>query len=88
MPCRRASRGLNRHSLFMAVVDGLDVYRRLIPQAATCLVQGGALGLEIGYDQAREVSAFLLEQGFSDIRIFEDMEHRPRVAVGVWRDVR
>jgi len=68
--------------------DGLAVYRRLVPSAAACLGYGGMLGMEIGYDQAADVSEMLERQGFSKIKVIEDMEHRPRVVTGVWEDRR
>jgi len=39
--------------------DGLAAYRRLVPQAARALSPGGALFLEVGYDQADAVSDLL-----------------------------
>jgi release factor glutamine methyltransferase len=62
--------------------DGLDVYRRLVPQCAVILKPGGALGVEIGYDQADAVAALFEQNGLINIRVHEDMEHRPRVVAG------
>jgi release factor glutamine methyltransferase len=62
--------------------DGLLVYRRLLPQAAARLTPGGALGVEIGFDQAEAVSSLFLENGLKDVRVILDMERRPRVVVG------
>jgi len=42
--------------------DGLAVYRRLVPQAVRTLDDGGALLLEIGYDQAEAVTEILKGQ--------------------------
>jgi len=42
-----------------AGVDGLDVYRRLIPEAGDALRSGGLLALEIGYGQRDAVAALL-----------------------------
>ena len=62
--------------------DGLSVYRRLVSEAFDCLKPDGALGVEIGYDQADAVMALFSAQGFRQIRMIRDMEHRPRVVVG------
>jgi release factor glutamine methyltransferase len=68
-------------------VDGLDVLRRLAHFAPACLGTGGALGMEVGWDQAAQVSGLLLQEGFLSIKILEDFEHRPRVVTGEWRKV-
>lgn len=44
--------------------DGLDEYRKIIPQAAGLLVSKGGLVLEIGDGQAADVLALLDENGF------------------------
>lgn len=45
--------------------DGLDFYRRLIPQSLVRLTAGGRIYLESGAGQAQQVEALLLEAGFS-----------------------
>ena len=70
-----------REALF-AGVDGLEVYRRLIPQARVALMERGLLTLEIGYGQ-RDAIAELL-QGWRGVQIFDDLREIPRVAVA-WR---
>lgn len=59
--------------------DGLDVYRRLIPQALGRLCPGGHILLEIGYGQALEVRALLEETEFVDVRALPDLQGIPRV---------
>lgn len=44
--------------------DGLEVYRRLIPQAALCLKSGGILALEHGFGQQAAVGRICEEYGF------------------------
>ena len=68
--------------------DGLDVYRRLIGQAASHLNAGGALGVEIGYEQADAISNLFLQYGFADVQVLLDMDHRPRVVAGEWEEQR
>jgi release factor glutamine methyltransferase len=65
-----------------AGTDGLDVIRRLIPQAFAALVPGGWLLMEIGHGQSPVVSALLGEAGFAEIEFVPDLQGIPRVAVG------
>ena len=60
--------------------DGLDVYRRLIPQAFATLVPGGFLALEIGHGQQEEIHALLVASGFQNIGFTPDLQGIPRVA--------
>lgn len=59
--------------------EGLDVYRRLIPQAAGVLKCGGMLALEIGFGQAEAVAE--MAQGWNNIRTIPDLAGIPRVVV-------
>lgn len=59
--------------------DGLKFYRIIAGEAPKHLKEGGKLYLEIGYDQASEVSALLEENGFKDIRVIQDLSHLDRV---------
>jgi release factor glutamine methyltransferase len=61
--------------------DGLDIYRRLIPQALACLVSGGFLVLEIGYHQSPAIADLLAVSGFQNIEFVPDLQQIPRVAV-------
>ncbi|WP_164156755.1 peptide chain release factor N(5)-glutamine methyltransferase [Sandarakinorhabdus rubra] len=47
-----------------AGADGLDDYRRILPQLPGLLAPGGLAVLEIGWQQGRAVSALAAEQGF------------------------
>ena len=58
---------------------GLDLFYRLVPQAATRLVRSGRLFLEIGEEQAGALRRILLENGFQDIRVHQDLAGRERV---------
>jgi release factor glutamine methyltransferase len=64
-----------------AGADGLEVYRRLIPQAYGVLKPGGFLLLEIGYGQREALQGLLETAGFAEIRFFDDLQGIPRVAV-------
>jgi release factor glutamine methyltransferase len=60
---------------------GLDIYRRLIPQAFDLLRPGGLLALEIGFGQ-RDALAELLA-GWRSVRFVDDYAAIPRVALAL-----
>ncbi|TAM43761.1 MAG: peptide chain release factor N(5)-glutamine methyltransferase [Gammaproteobacteria bacterium] len=59
--------------------DGLDAIRALAQQAFACLMPGGWLLLEHGYDQATAVAAILTEAGFCEIACHRDLAGHDRV---------
>jgi release factor glutamine methyltransferase len=64
-----------------AGADGLDIYRRLIPQAFARLVPGGFIALEIGFGQSQPITDLLSASGFQSIEFVPDLQGIPRVAV-------
>jgi release factor glutamine methyltransferase len=58
--------------------DGLDLIRRFIPEAFQHLRPGGWLVLEIGHDQASQVTQILQSSAFTDIEIKNDLSGIPR----------
>jgi len=56
--------------------DGLDLVRRLIPQAAQLTKR---LLLECGPDQAQQVAALAREAGFTQVTVHPDLTQRPRI---------
>ena len=56
--------------------DGLDLIRRLIPQAAKL---AKSLLLECGPDQAQKVAALAREAGFTNVAVHPDLTQRPRI---------
>jgi release factor glutamine methyltransferase len=63
--------------------SGLDIYRRLIPEAARALKPQGLLALEIGHGQ-RDALAHLLQAGsqaWSHVSFVNDLQQIPRVAL-------
>jgi release factor glutamine methyltransferase len=60
---------------------GLEIYRRLIPQAFAALASCGYIALEIGYNQQPAVHALLADAGFSNIEFTPDLQSIPRVAI-------
>lgn len=63
--------------------NGLDIYRRLIPQALELLRPGGLLALEIGFGQ-RDALAELLAD-WNSVRFVDDYAGIPRVALALRR---
>jgi release factor glutamine methyltransferase len=61
-----------------AGVDGLDIYRRLIPDAARLLKPGGWLVMELGHNSSDGVRA-LLGSEWSDVELMDDLAGIPRV---------
>ncbi|MBO4535512.1 MAG: peptide chain release factor N(5)-glutamine methyltransferase [Clostridia bacterium] len=61
-------------------VDGLDFYRRIIPQAP--LKAGGKLVLEIGYDQGPAVKELMEQNGYQDVQVLPDLEGHDRIVLG------
>jgi release factor glutamine methyltransferase len=58
---------------------GLDIYRRLIPQAHAALKPNGLLALEIGHDQQDAVASLL--QTWWNVCFIKDLQQIPRVAL-------
>ena len=67
------------HTALFAGLDGLDIYRRLIPAAYAALRPGGLLAMEIGFGQ-REALASLLA-GWDNVRFVDDYAAIPRIAL-------
>ena len=59
--------------------DGLSHYATIAHQAHGFLAAKGRLLFEIGYDQGAAVAEILRKEGYRDIAILEDLDHRPRV---------
>jgi len=72
-------RDFEPHTAFFAGPEGLDIYRRLIPQAGAALKPGGLLALEIGHGQHDAVAEMLA--GWNSVRFVDDLQHIPRVAL-------
>jgi release factor glutamine methyltransferase len=59
--------------------DGLDLYRRLIPQAYAVLKPNGLLALEIGHGQREALAALL--QTWREVSFIDDLQQIPRVVL-------
>jgi len=58
---------------------GLDIYRRLIPEALSALQPNGTLALEIGYGQQQSLGHLLT--GWNDVTFVNDLQQIPRVVL-------
>lgn len=63
--------------------DGLDIIRRLVPQAFTALKKGGVFLVETGEYNAGETRSLMTKSGFIDIVTYNDLGGLPRVTRGV-----
>lgn len=63
--------------------DGLEFYRRIIPESREHLVEDGLLILEIGYDQSQQVMNMMVDVGFENVRILKDLQGLDRVVLGI-----
>jgi len=61
--------------------DGLDLCRRLIPEAENLLKPGGKLLMEIGYNQGASVAAMLHPPIWRDVQVEKDLAGLDRLVV-------
>lgn len=64
--------------------DGLYYYERIIADSRQHLFCGGRLFLEIGYDQGMWVSDKMRQQGYTDVRVVQDLAGLDRVVCGTF----
>ena len=64
--------------------DGLKFYHILARESGRFLKKGGAIYLEIGWDQGPAVEGLLAEAGFRDIRTVQDLTGKDRVVRAGW----
>lgn len=60
--------------------DGLEHYRRLVPEAAAFLKRDGCLLMEIGWDQGRGAAALFDAQAW-DVKVLQDLAGHDRLVV-------
>jgi release factor glutamine methyltransferase len=75
---QREVRDYEPHIALFAGSTGLEMYERLIADAARVLRPGGWLLLELGYNSLDPVRA-MLERGWSEITVIDDLAGLPRV---------
>lgn len=62
--------------------DGLIFYRRITEEGKAHLNPGGRIFYEIGAEQGADVSGILLENGFYDVQVIQDLSGLDRVVSG------
>ena len=77
---QREVRKFEPQAAVFAGPEGLDVIRRIIPQARAALKSGGWLALEIGFSQEAKVRALLAH--WSEVHSVADLQGIPRVVLG------
>lgn len=70
------------HTALFAGEDGLDVYKRLVPEAREHLLADGWSVMEIGFGQRDAVEELLKTHGYGEVHFVADYQGIPRVACG------
>lgn len=65
-----------------AGADALSFYRRIAHDVQAHLRPGGALFVEVGFEQAAQVAALFAERGLAQVRTFRDLTGIERVVTG------
>jgi release factor glutamine methyltransferase len=81
---QREVRDWEPHIALYAGDSGLEIYERLIAEAAAVVRAGGRLMMELGYQSLDAVRA-LLKSDWTDIETVFDLANLPRVIVAVRR---
>lgn len=76
---QREVRDHEPHCALFGGREGLDIYRRLVPQAYEALYPEGWLVMEIGYSQEASIRELL--QGWRDVASVPDLQGIPRVVI-------
>ncbi len=79
-PLPREVVGHEPASALFAGDDGLDDYRRIVPDLPRLLSPGGIAAIEIGHRQGEAVSALVVAAGLS-ARVVHDLGGRPRCVI-------
>jgi release factor glutamine methyltransferase len=60
-------------------IDGLDFYRILAREGKRIIKPGGRIYCEIGFSQGEKTADILKNNGWGNVRVFNDLANRPRV---------
>jgi len=63
----------------LAEEEGLFYYKKILANAKDYLTDIGKIYFEIGYDQAKRVKKFALENGFSKVEVYQDLNGFNRI---------
>ena len=66
--------------------DGLDYYRRIVPEARQFLKSNGMLVLETGIDCSGAIKKLFEDAGYSGVTLVKDYAGIERIAAGQWSD--
>jgi release factor glutamine methyltransferase len=81
---QREVRDWEPHIALFAGDSGLEIYERLIAEAAVIVRPGGRLMMELGY-QSLDAVRVLLKRDWADIETIFDLANLPRVIIAVRR---
>ncbi len=87
--CSELEEDVREHEPMLALdggEDGLGFYREITKQAKNYLIKGGMLAYEIGYNQSKDVSQIMKENGFVQIEEIKDLAYKERIVIGIWND--
>ena len=70
------------HIALFGGIDGLDFYRRIIPEALKHLNDGGLLAFEAGHDQCDAIKSLFKASGYIEVDHFCDLNGVPRFIYG------
>jgi release factor glutamine methyltransferase len=63
--------------------DGLYFYKRIIKDARDYLNENGVLIFEIGYDQAEDIRALLVDAGYDNVEVIKDYAGFDRIVTAI-----
>jgi len=66
-------------SALLADDNGLFFYNKILQKAKDHLTESGKIYFEIGYDQAKKITEIAKENGFSNIKVFKDLNGFDRI---------
>jgi len=67
-------------SALLADDEGIHFYKKILQDAKDYLTENGKIYFEIGFDQADRVKNFALENGYSKVEIYQDLNGFDRIA--------
>jgi len=70
------------HIALFGGIDGLDLYRKIIPEALNYLKFGGLLAFEAGHDQHKAIESIFKACGYGGVDHFCDLNGVPRFIYG------
>lgn len=63
--------------------EGMEFYKRIVPESKEYLQERGLLIFEIGFDQGRAVEDLMIAEGFKDVKILKDLQGLDRAVLGI-----